>query len=608
MLRQLSVAAAFLLNFSPIARCTNSPLAPTDQASDEVSILPPYRPSDLSDTIPLKPRYLLFLVGSATEGGKARRAEPAPTYTLDQIEGLAFKNGTKPAWKHAHCLVVDDIGDLDFAQLGTLVGDVVRIEEDVQVSHDSWSMNFDVDPINWGLDRITQIFVDGKAITTPLNRTYIFPWTSTPNDVDVYVLGSGIQIGHSEFAGRKMSFDINFVGDGIDTDCFGHETHVASTIVGGTTGVARDATGIRVHAVKVLDCAGAGYMSAVMQGIQYVIDQHNAKVASGGTNKTVINMSLSGSKLDSANALVDIATSIGILVVVSAGNEAIDACASRSPASAATALTVAASTPGDDQAWFSSWGSCVNIYAPGTDILGAGIGPTNSSLVYKTGTSMSAPMVTGVAAVWLSNGWVGAVDQYKVHELFQGLLDSSLKGVIRKPTGATHNRLLNLSPCRWTISSITNSTTRYYCILHALEFWDSRNVCKRLGGVMANPSTEEVAYLSSRMTSVAWLGGWLGKSWNFRAGCLVLYPGGALVPSLCKSQLQGLCDITLPEKQTTSSTVVSGVNTTASVASSGSTTAAVMTSNGTTTTATTRTETTTTSGMSASGTTTTKIQ
>ncbi|TPX66617.1 hypothetical protein SpCBS45565_g04385 [Spizellomyces sp. 'palustris'] len=592
MLRQLSVAAAFLLNLSPIARCANSPRAVADPVSDEISILPPYRPSDLSDAIPLKPRYLLSLVGSTTEGGKSRRAESAPTYTLDQIEGLAFKNGTKPVWKHAHCLVVDDIDDLDFAQLGTLVGGVVRIEEDVQVSHNSWSMNFDVDPINWGLDRITQIFVDGKAITTPLNRTYIFPWTSTPNDVDVYVLGSGIQISHSEFVGRNMSFDINFTGDGIDADCFGHDTHVASTIVGATTGVARDATGIRVHAVKVLDCAGAGYMSVVMQGIQYVIDQHNAKVAGGGTNKTVINMSLSGYKLDSANALVDIATSIGILVVVSAGNEAIDSCADRSPASAATALTVAASTPGDAQAWFSSWGTCVNIYAPGTDILGAGIGPTNSSLVYKTGTSMSAPMVTGVAAVWLSNGWVGAVDQYRVHDLLQGLLDTSLKGVISNPTGGTHNRLLNLSPCRWTISSITNSTTRYYCILHALTFWDSRNMCKRLGGVMANPSTQEVAYLSNKMGSVAWLGGWQGRSWNFAAGCLVLYPGGALVPSPCHSQLQGLCDIALPEKQTTSSTMVSSGNTTA------------MVSNRTITTATT----TTTSGMSSSGTTmTTKV-
>jgi subtilisin family serine protease len=228
---------------------------------------------------------------------------------------------------------------------------------------------------SWGLDRI-----DGAA----LDNSYSY--ISTGSGVYTYVVDTGVYAGHSDFGGRVRS-GYTAVSDGNGTsDCNGHGTHVAGTIAGTKYGVAKSAT---VVAVRVLDCNGSGYVSSVVAGINWVVASHP-----GGPG--VINLSLGGSANTALDAAVASATAAGLVVVVAAGNSAADAC-SYSPARAPSALTIGAIDSGDGRAAYSNYGSCVDLWAPGSQITSAGINGSTSSAVLS-GTSMATPHVAGLAA------------------------------------------------------------------------------------------------------------------------------------------------------------------------------------------------------------------
>jgi subtilisin family serine protease len=232
----------------------------------------------------------------------------------------------------------------------------------------------------WGLDRIDQ-----RAL--PLDSRYEYENNGT--GVTVYVVDTGILASHNEFAGR-IAPGFSSIDDGQGTtDCEGHGTHVAGTVGGTNYGVAKDVT---LVPVRVLDCEGSGSDSTVISGIEWVIDNH-----SGGP--AVMNLSLGGSYSAALNLAVRRAYEAGIVVVVASGNDGVDAC-SDSPASEPTAITVNASTSTDDDASFSNYGSCTDIYAPGQGILSADIGGS-SQTASLSGTSMASPHVAGAAALIL---------------------------------------------------------------------------------------------------------------------------------------------------------------------------------------------------------------
>lgn len=237
---------------------------------------------------------------------------------------------------------------------------------------------------SWALDR-----ADQRA--RPLDGRYTSAGSSA--GVRVYVFDTGIRLTHTEFGGRAVGGPDYIAGTGtVATDCHGHGTRAASDIGGRTLGIARDA---QLVAVRVLDCSGRGTDLEVLRGLAYV----RAQRAASPQVPMVVSMSLGvagGSQ--AVDDAVAAAVADGIHVVVSAGNDNADAC-TQSPARAPGAVTVGASGNTDARAFFSNYGPCVDVYAPGQNVLGAST-TTDASVVTWSGTSASAPYVAGAVAVW----------------------------------------------------------------------------------------------------------------------------------------------------------------------------------------------------------------
>ncbi|OBZ69847.1 hypothetical protein A0H81_10084 [Grifola frondosa] len=224
--------------------------------------------------------------------------------------------------------------------------------------------------------------------------------------VDVYVIDTGININHTEFEGRA-SWGKTIPQNDVDEDGNGHGTHCAGTIASRKYGVAKAA---HVIAVKVLGSNGSGTMSDVVGGVVWAAQQASAKAALAKkefleTGKTkhkgsVANMSLGGGKSKALDDTVNKAVDAGMHFAVAAGNDNRDAC-NNSPAAAEKAVTVGASTLGDDRAYFSNHGPCVDVFAPGLNILSTYIG-SQTATTTMSGTSMASPHTAGMLAYLLS--------------------------------------------------------------------------------------------------------------------------------------------------------------------------------------------------------------
>ena len=231
----------------------------------------------------------------------------------------------------------------------------------------------------WGLDRI-----DERSL--PLDGAYRY--NTTASSVTAYVIDTGIRSSHSEFGGRVVG-GVTAISDGRgSSDCNGHGTHVAGTVGGSTYGVAK---GVKLFAVRVLGCNGDGSNSGVIAGVDWVTYNHK--------KPAVANMSLGGGASQALDNAVSNSIRAGVTYAVAAGNENQNAC-NVSPSRVGSALTVAATTSSDRRASFSNYGSCVDLFAPGQNITSAWPS-SNSATNTISGTSMAAPHVAGVAALYL---------------------------------------------------------------------------------------------------------------------------------------------------------------------------------------------------------------
>ena len=276
----------------------------------------------------------------------------------------------------------------------------------------------------WGLDRIDQ-----RAL--PLDGRYHYGGSG--QGVTVYVVDTGIRLSAKDFAGRAVT-GVDEIDGGPATDCNGHGTHVAGVIGGARFGVAKR---VRLIAVRVLNCQGQGSEAIVARGLDWVLANHQAG------QPAVLNMSLGGAPSTSLDRQVRALVKDGIVVVVAAGNgdqlgRAADSCLT-SPARTRVAITVSATDRRDGKPPWANVGTCVDLFAPGVDIISDWATSDTASKTIS-GTSMASPAVAGAAALYLATHPAATPAQVRA-----ALVRGATTGVVQGH-GSAPDRLLHVTP------------------------------------------------------------------------------------------------------------------------------------------------------------------
>ncbi|KAG6908317.1 hypothetical protein DXG01_005293 [Tephrocybe rancida] len=321
-------------------------------------------------------------------------ATPAPLRTVERFNGettgkfiVKLKEGVSKSDVLASLNVnVTHEWDLIHGFAGELSDDAVntlRASPDVEYITEDGIVHTFITQTNapWGLSRISQAGTLTNQNTGALTFSYTYD-ASAGAGVDIYIVDTGVFTGHSTFGGRAR-WGATF-GGYPDADGNGHGTHVAGTAAGNQYGVSKAAS---IIAVKVLDDSG-------ISGLNFV-----ASSAASSGRPSIASLSLGGgasSSLD--NALVN----AGVHVTVAAGNSNTDA-GTTSPARATAVVTVGASTIADARASFSNFGSVVDVFAPGQNVISSWIGSTTATphvagliayLIGKRGNSSPASIST----------------------------------------------------------------------------------------------------------------------------------------------------------------------------------------------------------------------
>jgi subtilisin family serine protease len=289
----------------------------------------------------------------------------------------------------------------------------------------------------WGLDRIDQR-------NLPLDSQYNY--TPTGAGVRAYIIDTGIRQSHTEFGGRALS-GYTAINDGNGTnDCNGHGTHVAGTVGGSTYGVAK---GVTLYAVRVLGCNGSGSNSGVIAGVNWV--------TSNRVLPAVANMSLGGGVSSALDTAVNNSINAGVTYAIAAGNSNANAC-NYSPARVGAAITVGATTNTDARSSFSNYGTCLDLFAPGSNITSAW-STSNTATNTISGTSMATPHVAGVAALYLQTNPGASASAVR-----NALVGNATSGKVTNPGSGSPNLLLyaifgGVSPTNTPVPNPTNTPT-----------------------------------------------------------------------------------------------------------------------------------------------------
>ncbi|GAQ88137.1 Subtilisin-related protease with thrombospondin repeats [Klebsormidium nitens] len=299
----------------------------------------------------------------------------------------------------------------------------------------------------WGVDRSDQN--PGGAT---LDNTYTYNYPMDGTGVHVYIIDTGVRASHQDFltmdgSRSRVLTGFNAVGDGQGTgDCNGHGTHCAGIVAGRVSGLAKNAY---IHSVRAMGCDGNGGYGNIIAGLDWI--------AANKQMPAVVSMSITTPTSVSLDQAVNnlVATS-GITVVAAAGNFAQNTC-NYSPARATSVIAVGATNRADSISWFSNYGSCTTLFAPGEDIDSASYA-SDTGIVTLSGTSMATPFVAGAAALYLS-----ANIYARPSEVRQALLDGTLPNTVRNtipgtgtPTSLMNTRLssplVDVSPRSWVTS------------------------------------------------------------------------------------------------------------------------------------------------------------
>jgi len=311
------------------------------------------------------------------------RANPAAWSYLDQgvvgtVQVLEVSHGFRADHVYSHAL-------RGFAARLT-ARQIDALEQTPMVAYveaDGTMMAF-AQTLPWGINRIE----------ADLSSTLAGNGSGAVTNVNAYIIDTGIDLAHADL---NVVRHVNFAG-GPNKDCNGHGTHVSGTVAAkdNTSDVVGVAPGAPLTGVKVLGCGGSGTTSGVIKGVDWV-------TANAG-KPAVANMSLGGSASSSLDAAVVNSASSGVFYAIAAGNSGAGAC-NYSPARTGAGtnngiMTVAATDSSDQEASWSNFGPCVDVWAPGVSILSTRKGGGTTTM---SGTSMAAPHVAGTAALLLSS-------------------------------------------------------------------------------------------------------------------------------------------------------------------------------------------------------------
>ncbi|GGP58209.1 S8 family peptidase [Saccharothrix coeruleofusca] len=366
------------------------------------------------------------------------------TFTSSAAEGEIRGLGTEKAVKDSYIVVLKDVSTasasslsakyqatvkhtytralhgfsatMSEAQARKLAADpaVAYVQQDAEVSISATQ----APTPSWGLDRIDQAAL-------PLDNSYTYP--NEGEGVTAYIIDTGIRFSHSDFAGRASSGRDTVDNDDDSTDCNGHGTHVAGTVGGSTYGVAKK---VKLVGVRVLNCSGSGTYAGVIAGIDWV--------TANAVKPAVANMSLGGGADATVDQAVRNSIASGVTYGLAGGNSSgADACGF-SPARTPEAITVGSTTNTDARSSFSNIGTCLDIFAPGSNITSAWhTGDTATNTI--SGTSMATPHVVGAAALFLAANPTATPQQVR-----DGLVDGATSDVVTSPGNGSPNKLLRV--------------------------------------------------------------------------------------------------------------------------------------------------------------------
>ena len=327
-------------------------------------------------------------------------------YMADDMAGR-YRGKLKHVYKHAINGFSIEMSEAD-AEAMSQDYRVKFVEEDGVITADVTQTN-----PPWGLDRIDQR-------NRPLSATYTYNWTGA--GVHAYIIDTGIRTTHTQFGTRATNVFDAFGGNG--ADCNGHGTHVSGTVGGSTYGVAKS---VLLHGVRVLNCSGSGTTSGVIAGVDWVRVNH--------LSPAVANMSLGGGASSALDTAVNNLSNSGVAIAVAAGNSNANACNS-SPARAVNAITTGSTTTTDARSSFSNFGTCLDIFAPGSSILSAWY-TSNTATATLSGTSMASPHVAGVAALYKQVNPSASSTTVR-----NAIVNNATTNVVTNPGSGSPNRLL----------------------------------------------------------------------------------------------------------------------------------------------------------------------
>lgn len=297
---------------------------------------------------------------------------------------------------------------------------------------------------NWGIDRIDQIG------GTRNNQHFFINNGSTTH---VYVMDTGIRWSHREFLNAS---GVTRVSGGVDArqnpvvpgnstntnDCYGHGTHVAGIVAGRTFGVAKNAA---LHPVRTVGCStdpltNQQFINNTIRGLNWVVSEVTAQRSGGAPWPSVVNWSGGNATLFTGNnglrTAVQNVVNSNIVLVQAAGNQSgdytgpaslVDAC-QLSFGGTQPQVIVAGGIDYNEGRWTrrpdqdpddaeycgtdcgSNGGSCIDIWSPSTHVIASEMSGDNLTC-HLSGTSMAAPHVAGVVAIFLQSNPFATVAQ-----------------------------------------------------------------------------------------------------------------------------------------------------------------------------------------------------